>query len=810
MNVPSNHLLRWLAAAAALALAACGGGGNPPPPPVTSVTQTISAASGGTINGPGGVTLTIPPAALAADTAITIAIDDTGAPALPPALTPLASPLIALLPHGTTFGVPVTLSLPATVGQQELLATTNEQGDGWESLVSTQVGGRVEIALTHFSQIARCYCGIQNPPEIIGEPRDSPLLGEGGGINNAWIFRVDAVGRGPLTYAWMKNGGVLAFETNQDIMVRPLRFADNGARYSVRVTDADGRSVTSRAALLTVNAAPPAIVNQPTDVQVTVGANAVFTAASTSSTPQTLQWKRCDAGAACPADPSSWLDANATSTQLTLPAVALSASGARVAMCATNAGGTTCTGSATLTVLPAPVQPVVVTPPQPLTVTAGTSASFTVVATGGSLSYEWRSGRDGINFAPEGRCTDSATCTFSNVALGDDGLLLRVRVFNGAGQAFADPALLTVRLAAGVALARVAGTNTSSVGLRADGRLILWGQAGGTGTGNPFVEFGIPSDVATLASGALHSLAIRSNGDLLAWGSNTNGQLGDGTTDGRANPNLQGAGLAAARSVAAGMGVTRGQDEDNTRYSLAVTAANGLVWAWGANLSGQLGDGTIIERHQPVPVGRISGVSGTAAGDGHVLARRSDGSVWVWGRNTAGQLGTGNTSASLRPIPIPLADIVAVAAGEEFSVALRSDGTVFTWGSGLTGRLGNGSAQSRSTPAPITLPAPAIGIAAGAQHALVLLLDGRVYAWGRNDLGQTGTGNIASTVNTPQRVVAPLPANVIAIGSGSNHSLALDADGNVWGWGLNTTRQLFDGTTENRLTPVQVQGVNLN
>jgi alpha-tubulin suppressor-like RCC1 family protein len=608
----------------------------------------------------------------------------------------------------------------------------------------------------------------------------------------------------------MRNGAALANETNQDILINPVQLADNGARYSVRVTDALGRSVTSRGALLTVNAVAPVIVNQPVDVQVTVGANAVFIAASTSSVAQTLQWKRCDAGAACPADPASWPDvAGQTSTQLTLPTVAQTDSGARVAMCASNAGGTSCSNTATLTVLPAPVQPVVITPPQPVTVSAGTSASFTVVATGGSLSYEWRSGRDGVNFAPEGRCTNSATCTFSNVALGDDGLLLRVRVFNSAGQAFGDPPpLLTVRLAAGVALARVGGGTSTSLGLRGDGRLVEWGTNNLALPGTPVVR-ATPTDAATIASGNTHALAIRTNGEVFAWGSNTNGQLGDGTTSDAALPQPV-PGLAAARSVAAGIGQPDAASRDNTRYSLAVNAANGLVFAWGTNLSGQLGIGTTAEQRTPVPVGRISGVAGVAAGGGHVLARRSDGSVWVWGRNTSGQLGSGDRTASLRPIPIALADIVAVAAGSDFSVALRNDGTVFTWGQVGFGKLGDDSSTSRSTPAAIVLPAPAIGIAAGTDHALALLLDGRVYAWGRNDSGQTGTGSVSIAVTPPQRVVAPLPANVVAIGTGVYHSLALDANGAVWGWGQNTTRQLFDGTPENRFTPVQVQGVNLN
>ena len=807
----------WTAALVTLAACGGGGGGNPPPPPPTSVTQMIPAASGGTINGPGGTILTIPPGALATDTTITIAQDDTGAPPLPSALTPLAEPMIALLPHGTTFGLPVTLSVPAPASPEVYVFKTNAQRDGWEPLVSVQSGGRVETAITRFSNLmATLPPAPSQPPQIIGEPRDSPLLVEGIGAASGgiffWTFRVDAVSREPLTYQWYRNGAFLPSETNRDILINPLPFSVPAARYRVVVTDASARSVTSRDALLNVSAAAPVIVNPPSDVSVTAGQPATFSAASTSTIAQTLQWKVCAAGTACPAATTSWANAASTTTVLTIPATALADNGNRYAMCASSiSAGTTCSQSALLSVQQAATQPVIVTQPQPLSAASGSSASFTVGASGGSLGYQWQSGRDGINFAAEPRCTNSATCTFSNAALGDDGLLLRARVSNTAGNATSDAALLTVRLVAGVALARIGGTNTDSVGLRADGRLMLWGQVGGIGTGNPFIELGVPADAATLATGTFHSFAIRSNGELIAWGSNTNGQLGDGTTTDRLfNPRSLVTSFGAARSVAAGMGVSRAQAEDNTRYSLAVTAANGLVFAWGTNLSGQLGIGTLVEQRSPVAVGRISGVAGAAAGDGHVLARRSDGSVWVWGRNTSGQLGTGDTMASLQPIPIPLTDIVAVAAGEEFSVALRSDGTVLTWGSGIFGRLGNGSTMSRSVPAPITLPAPAIGIAVGAQHAVALLLDGRVYAWGRNDAGQTGTGSVSFLVNTPQQVVAPLPANIVAIGAGASHSLALDAAGNVWAWGLNTTRQLFDGTTQNRFTPVQVQGVNLN
>lgn len=797
-------LVAWLTACDHRSVDIGGLSGTTTPPP-TSVTQTISAASGGIISGPGGVTLEIPPGALASDTAITIALDANGAPPVPDALTPLA-PMVALLPHGTTFGVPVRLSLPLPAGAATAeIATTNAQGDGWEALETTLEAGRPTAALTHFSRVIVYGVVPGAALRIIGEPRDSFAVPEGG----FWIFHVDAVGNGPLSYAWMRNGVFLANETNRDIMINPVRAGDDGALYSVRVTGAGGASLTSRAARLTVTIAPPRIVNEPRDAQVVTGSNATFVAASTSSIAQTVQWKRCPAASSCPPDPAAWLDiAGATATTLTI-ATQPGDDGNRYAMCASNASGTTCSRAALLTVQPLPVQPVVTAQPQPVSTAAGTSASFTVTASGGALVYQWQSGRDGVNFTPEARCIDSATCTLSNVTLGDDGLRLRVRVSNPAGAAISNSALLTVRLVSGVALARVGGGINSSIGLRADGRLVEWGrQVAGVGVGTPRV-LSDPFDVATLAAGNTHRLAIRANGELFAWGSNTNGQLGNGSGSDQPAPQRV-SGLAAVRSAAAGVGAPQFQSRDNSRYSLAVEAANGLVFAWGTNLSGQLGTGTTVEQQRPVAVGRISGVTGVAAGGGHVLARRSDGSVWVWGRNTSGQLGTGQPAASLRPVPIALTDIVAVAAGDDFSIALRGDGTVLTWGSGASGRLGSGAFASRDQPTAIALPAPAIAIASGNEHALALLLDGRVFAWGRNDRGQLGTGSIAFFDATPRAVVAPLPANVVAIGAGLTHSLALDADGNVWGWGANDQFQLSDGTNADRFTPVQAQGVNLN
>jgi alpha-tubulin suppressor-like RCC1 family protein len=783
-------------------LAACGGSGDGGMSQATpsAVTQTVGAA-GGTINGPNGVMLTIPPGALAADTQITIAVDASGAPPLPAGAQTIGA-MYSLTPHGTTFGLPVTLSVPfdaalVPAGQQPVLLKT--RGDGWTQLVAEGSGNTLTAAATSFSWIGVACCWVGRL-EIVDEPDDQTAF-EGGFA----FFRAEAIGVGILrdarpSYLWFRNGSPMFGETNPEILIPRVTLAHDNSLYMVRAS-VGALSIDSRAARLLVQPIAPQIVNQPIDTQVAAGQRATFVAASTSSVAQTLQWERCDPG--CNALP------NETATVLSFVAQQAD-DGASFRLCATNSAGTTCSRSARLSVIPQPMPPQITQQPQAVTVAAGTSARFTVVATGGSLSYEWHSGRDGINFALEPRCGNSATCTLSNPPLTDDGTFFRVRVSNSAGSELSANALLTLLPNPGAALARVSAGGGHSIGLRADARLRAWGRNGngqlGDGTfdaRNDAVDVTGLTDVATFSVGADHTLAIRANGEVWAWGRNRDAQLGDGTTTDRATPQPV-PGLGAARAVAASLEPVRS-------FSLAVLA-DGTVRAWGDNTFGQLGDGTVIDRAAPVPVGTLGEVASVAAGVRHALALRRDGSVWAWGANNFGQLGNGTTTASLTPMPIVLpAPAVAIAAGGDSSLALTNEGTVLAWGFNVTGGLGDGTTENRSAPVTVQLPAPAVAIAAAWDgHALALLADGRVYAWGYNEFGQCGLGTDTPAEPTPGRVTT-LPRNVVAIGVGANHSLALDGAGNVWAWGNNSAGQLNDGTAASqRETPVLVRNVNLN
>lgn len=527
----------------------------------------------------------------------------------------------------------------------------------------------------------------------------------------------------------------------------------------------------------------------------------MFSAASTSSVPQTLQWQ------VSRNDGQTFTElTNETATALALFAAAADHN-ARYRMCASNRVGTTCSRGARLSVIPQPVQPAITQQPQSATVPAGGSASFTVIASGGSLAYEWQRSADGINFVPVAAGA-AATFTISNVALADDGLRLRVRVFNSVGSVLSATVLLTVRPNPGAALTRVLGGARHSIGLRADGSLLAWGANAqgqlGDGTFDPrsdAVNVTGLANVATLALGSRHAVALRSDGEVWTWGDNAHGQLGDGTTTARATPQRV-MGIAPARAAAANLfGLSRS----------SVVLTDGSVWSWGSNAFGQLGDGTATDRLAPVRAGTLTDVVRVSAGLGFTLALRSDGSVWAWGMNANGQLGNGTTTASLAPTPVPMpSTIAAIAAGLGTSLALTADGAVLAWGVNQAGEVGDGTLERRLVPTPVNLPAPAVAIAAGGNHMLALLLDGRVFAWGFNGNGQCGCGAGGGSQLTPQQVAAPLPANIVAIGAGLNHSLALAADGSVWAWGDNASGQLNDGTNLPRTVPVMVRNVNLN
>lgn len=365
-----------------------------------------------------------------------------------------------------------------------------------------------------------------------------------------------------------------------------------------------------------------------------------------------------------------------------------------------------------------------------------------------------------------------------------------------------------VRLRTGVSALSVTAGEDHSLAVGSDGNLYAWGSNsdGQRGDGSTFppgtpVQVSLPAGVSalSLAAGATHSLAMGSDGMLYAWGGNSDGQLGDGSYTGRAT-RLQvslPAGVSALGVAAGGV------------HTLAM-GSDGTLYAWGGNEYGQLGDGSAASRTPPVRVSLPAGVSALdiVAGGDHSLALASDGTLYAWGGNAIGQLGDGSTSDRTTPVAVSLpagVSALSVTAGASHSLAAASDGRLYAWGENGYGELGDGSALQRTTPVQVSLSAAvsALSVAAGTFHSLARGSDGTLYAWGRNDSGELGDGSTLKRT-TPVSVDLPAGVSALSVTAGRHHSLARGSDGKLYAWGNNLYGQLGDGSTTARPTPVPV------
>jgi len=306
----------------------------------------------------------------------------------------------------------------------------------------------------------------------------------------------------------------------------------------------------------------------------------------------------------------------------------------------------------------------------------------------------------------------------------------------------------------------------------------------------------VTPSTGAISAGSYHVLSLKSDGSVWAWGMNNFGEIGDGTAVTRYAP-VQVTSLGNSIAAVSGGGY----------HSLAL-GTNGTVWAWGYNTYGELGDGTTTQRNIPVQVGGShSTFIAVAAGQFHSIALGNDGTVWTWGYNGYGQLGNNSTTNSSVPIQVPgLSGVfIAIAAGPNHSMALRNDGTVWTWGLNSNGQLGNGTTSNSAVPVQVANLNGVTSIAAGGIHSLAITSGSGVWGWGYNGSGQLGDGTYTQR-NTPVHIAA-LTGTVTSIGAGQYHSVAAKSDGTVWTWGYNGYGQLGSGTASSIL-PIQTVGIN--
>jgi alpha-tubulin suppressor-like RCC1 family protein len=335
---------------------------------------------------------------------------------------------------------------------------------------------------------------------------------------------------------------------------------------------------------------------------------------------------------------------------------------------------------------------------------------------------------------------------------------------------------------------QAAAGSSHGLALRSDGTVWAWGLNGagelGDGTttsrSTPVQVTGLSGVTQVAACGAF-SLALRSDGTVWAWGDNRAGELGRGMTSNHEVTPARVARLAGVIKISAG-----------SDFSLAL-CSDGTVSAWGDNRRGQLGNSTAAGRPVPVKVAGLSHVTGIAAGYDASIATRASGIsaitlVWTWGGNDFGQLGDGTLTSHSTPervtgLPVYIAGISAgggftarlgdgISATGGFATVLGTDGTVWAWGDDSAGQLGNARSST-----PVTRPVNTIGagsgitqLSAGDFHMLALKSNGSVLAWGSNGSGQLGNGTTTDPAGPVQ--VTGL-ANATQVAAGERFSLAV-------------------------------------
>lgn len=406
----------------------------------------------------------------------------------------------------------------------------------------------------------------------------------------------------------------------------------------------------------------------------------------------------------------------------------------------------------------------------------------------------------------------------------------------------AEPALLS--LASGEILTRISMFDRRGCAVTSAGRVICWDgteqEVIMTGEGQPL------ADAINVEVGLTFSCAQLSDGKLMCWGSNVNGELKlplarDVELDlspadaNRVESTASRTCIRRASGVACWRDNTDPLDEPNTGNIIdfavgfshqCVVQDTGAVQCWGGNSWGQIGDGTTATRFSPTTVPMIDGTTASAtavaAGNTQTCALLDTGAVQCWGNNGSGQLGDGTFTNSATPVTVSGIDgvaarAVAITAGRgSHCCAVLDTGAVQCWGNNSNGKLGNSSTTNSNVPVDVVsidgTTSAATSVSAGSQMTCATLTTGTAFCWGDNNFGQLGYGESGVDRTAPWQPLATSPGNtlieIVDVEAGLSHACALIDDGSVYCWGNNTEGQLGVTGVNTSASPVQVDGLD--
>lgn len=675
--------------------------------------------------------------------------------------------------------------------------------------------------LTVTSAVQAPAIAVQPANQIVTEPDPATfnVTATGTSLQYQWQLSTDSGA------SWTDIGGATAAH-----YTTPPTAADaSGAQFRVQISNTAG-NVTSDAATLTINAAPvgnsaPVFTEQPASQTVPEGSTATFSVTVTGHPTPTLQWIRAEGSG------GNVEIAGATGTSYTTPPAVYSTYADSYYVRATNSEGTVYSQMAMLNVTIGNTAPAISSQPQNAAVNEGSSAHFSVVASGSPTpTLQWQiSSNSGALWSNISGANAASYDTPATVA-GDSGRRFRVVASNYVGTASSDAVTLTVApadpgaptLAMPVSPHVVANTLYPYSATDSSGAITAYDWSWGDGTPNSSASqashvWNIPGSFnlrlsATvngqiktaaqavevvgrpLAGGYQHVCGLKADATVLCWG------YGYGVTP------VAVAGLGGVVSLASGTQQDCALKTDGTVLCWAAggtpAAVAGLVDAvalgaqWGLNCAvraagsvvcwgtGTLGNGETSSA-SPVTVSNLSEAVAISVGGGSACALGRGGSVACWGANDYGQLGDGTTTRRTTPVMVSgLTDAVAIAAGPSHSCALRIGGSVVCWGSNNTGALGDGTTDSHAVPAAVSGLTDAVAITVSATESCALRSGGTVVCW-----GMLGDGR---TIQATPALMGGFD-NAIAVGSSDSNSCALLSDGSMACWGINTYGQLGNG-----------------